>query len=160
MSVLTDVADVPADNIVKPPLANAVEKVLYPQHVAGYGGFRSDWRRTPPSWMPPSTFSLLIVSNGALLQALDFYSGVVPSKERLQRSRHRRCQVRSGLQARSRGHVALRTLSPGPRGPARPGEQPSSTAPCARKSAIQEALSAMDAYLQEQEDQARERLAA
>ena len=59
---------------------------------------------------------------------------------RLQRSRHRRCQIRPGIQACRRGHVAVRPLSPGPCRPARPGELPSSTAPCARKSASRRRL--------------------
>ena len=70
----------PADNIVKPPLANAVEYALYPQHVAGWGLSK---RLADDSAKLDAgvAFSLLIVSNGALLQALDFYSGVVPSKD-------------------------------------------------------------------------------
>jgi hypothetical protein len=36
-SVQTDSAEVLADNIVTPPLADAVENVVYPQHVAGWG---------------------------------------------------------------------------------------------------------------------------
>src|SRR5262249_48047832 len=36
-SVQTDSAQVPADNIVPPRLANKVKDVLYPQHIAGWG---------------------------------------------------------------------------------------------------------------------------
>ncbi len=158
MSVLTDVADVPADNIVKPPLANAVENVLYPQHVAGYG-LSKRLADDAPKLSAAVDFALLIVSNGALLQALDFYSGVVPSKG---------VYNDPGIGDVKYGLVSKR-VAEGMWPYARyPQDHVAQQGPAAaefdramrQEISIQEALSNMDAYLQEQEDQARERLAA
>ena len=158
MSVQTDVAEVPADNIVKPPLANAVEYALYPQHVAGWG-LSQRLAEDSAKLDAAVDFALLIVSNGALLQALDFYSGVVPSKGVYNDPGI--ADVKYGLVSKRvaegmwpyarypQDHVAQQ-------GPARAEFDNAMR----QEISIQEALSNMDAYLQEQEDQARERLAA
>lgn len=157
-SVQTDVAEVPADNIVKPPLANAVDYVLYPQHVAGWG-LSKRLADSPAKLDAGVDFSLLIVSNGALLQALDFYSGVVPSKD---------VYNDPGIGDVKYGLVSKRvaeSMWPNARYPqdhvAQHGPASAEFDRAMRQEVtIQEALSSMDAYLQEQEDQARERLAA
>lgn len=158
MSVMTDVADVPADNIVTPPLANAVEYILYPQHVAGYG-LSKRLAEDSAKLDAAIDFALLIVSNGALLQALDFYSGVVPSKG---------VYNDPGIGDVKYGLVSKR-VAEGMWPHARyPQDHVAQQGPAAaefdramrQEISIQEALSNMDAYLQEQEDQARERLAA
>ncbi len=157
-SVQTDVAEVPADNIVTPPLANAVEYVLYPQHVAGWGLSRrlvDDADKLDAG----IDFALLIVSNGALLQALDFYSGVVPSKG---------VYNDPGIGEVKYGLISKRVAEgmwPAARYPqdhvAQQGPASSEFDRAMRQEiSIQEALINMDAYLQEQEDQARERLAS
>ena len=158
MSVVTDVAEVPADNIVKPPLANAVEYVLYPQHVAGWG-LSQRLAQDSAKLDAAVDFALLIVSNGALLQALDFYSGVVPSKD---------VYNDPGIADVKYGLVSKR-VAEGMWPYARyPQDHVAQQGPAAaefdramrQEISIQEALSNMDGYLQEQEDQARERLAA
>ena len=157
-SVQTDVAEVPADNIVKPPLANAVDYVLYPQHVAGWGLSRR-LAENPAKLDAGVDFALLIVSNGALLQALDFYSGVVPSKG---------VYNDPGIGDVKYGLVSKRVAEgmwPHARYPqdhvAQQGPASAEFDRAMRQEiSIQEALANMDAYLQEQEDQARERLAA
>ena len=156
-SVQTDVAEVPAENIVTPPLANAVETVLYPQHVAGWGLSR---RLVDDAGKLDAgvDFALLIVSNGALLQALEFYSGVVPSKDVYNDPGI--ADVKYGLMSKR----VAESMWPVARYPqdhvAQHGPANSELDRAMRQEiSIQEALANMDAYLQEQEDQARERLA-
>ncbi|MEZ4733619.1 MAG: substrate-binding domain-containing protein [Caldilineaceae bacterium] len=156
-SVQTDVAEVPVDNIVTPPLANAVEYALYPQHVAGWGLSKrlvDDTAKLDAG----VDFAMLIVSPDALLQALEFYSGVVPSKDVYNDPRIN--DVKYGLISKRvaegmwpvarypQDHVAQQ----GPAGVELDRAM-------RNEISIQEALANMDAYLQEQEDQARERLA-
>lgn len=157
-SVQTDVAEVPADNIVTPPLANAVEYALYPQHVAGWG-LSKRLVDDKDKMNAGVDFAMLIVSNGALLQALEFYSGVVPSKDVYNDPGI--ADVKYGLMSKRvaegmwpvarypQDHVAQ--------------QQPASDEldrAMRQEITIREALANMDAYLQDQEDQARERLAA
>lgn len=155
-SVQTDVAEVPAENIVTPPLANAVEYALYPQHVAGWG-LSKRLVDSAAKMDAGVDFAMLIVSNGALLQALEFYSGVVPSKDVYNDPGI--ADVKYGLMSKRvaegmwpvarypRDHVAQQ----GPAGT-------EFDRAMRQEITIQEALINMDAYLQEQEDQARERL--
>lgn len=63
-----------------PPLADAIEYVLYPQHVAGWG--------IPKRLVDDAAkleagldYALLIVGPDATLHAFEFYSGVALSKE-------------------------------------------------------------------------------
>lgn len=155
-SVQTDVAEIPVDNIVTPILANAVEPVLYPQHVAGWG--LSKRLVDNPSKLDAGVdFSMLIVSPDALLQALEFYSGVVPSKDVYNDPRIN--DVKFGVMSKRvaegmwpiarypQDHVAQQT----------PASDELDRA-MRNEISIAEALANMDAYLQEQEDQARERL--
>ncbi len=155
-SVQTDVAEIPVDNIVTPILANAVEPVLYPQHVAGWG-LSKRLVDSPTKLDAGVDFSMLIVSPDALLQALEFYSGVVPSKDVYNDPRI--SDAKFGLMSKRvaegmwpiarypQDHVAQQT----------PASDELDRA-MRNEISITEALANMDAYLQEQEDQARERL--
>ncbi len=155
-SVQTDVAEIPVDNIVTPILANAVEPVLYPQHLAGWGLSRR-LVDNPGKLDAGVDFAMLIVSPDALLQALEFYSGVVPSKDVYNDPRIN--DVKFGLMSKRvaegmwpvarfpQDHVAQQT----------PANDELDRA-MRNEISIAEALANMDAYLQEQEDQARERL--
>ncbi|MBV7327944.1 hypothetical protein KFU94_06730 [Chloroflexi bacterium TSY] len=153
----TDVAEVPADNIVTPPLAAATEYVLYPQHVAGWGISKrlvDDASKLEAGL----DYALLIVGPDATLQAFEFYSGVAPSKEAYSDPRIEEVKfgtiskrVAEGMWPIARypqDHVAQQ-------GPARDELDRAMR----QEISITEALANMDAYLQEQEDQARERLA-
>lgn len=157
-SVQTDVAEVPVDNIVTPPLANAVEYALYPQHVAGWG-LSKRLVDNPQKLDAGIDFSMLIVSPDALLQALEFYSGVVPSKDVYADPRIN--DVKYGLISKR----VAEAMWPVARYPqdhvAQQGPAGVELDRAMRQEiSITEALANMDAYLQEQEDQARERLAA
>jgi len=157
-SVQTDVAEIPVENIVTPALANAVEPVLYPQHVAGWG-LSKRLADDPAKLDAGVDFSMLIVSPDALLQALEFYSGVVPSKDvyndpRIGDAKYGLMskRVAEGMWPIARfpqDHVAQQT----------PASDEFDRA-MRNEISITEALANMDAYLQEQEDQARERLSS
>jgi len=156
MSAQTDVAGVACDNIVTPFLANAVEQVLYPQHAAGWGLSRrlSDDADKLDAAL---AYALLIVGADACLQALDFYSGVMMSKPLYDDPRIE--EVKFGIPSKrvalgmwpvaryTQDHVANQA----------PAAEEFDLAMRNEKS-IPEALAAMDAYLQEQEDEARERI--
>jgi len=157
-SVQTDVAEVPVDNIVTPPLANATEYVLYPQHIGGWGLSKrlvDDTAKLDAG----VDFALLIVGPDASLQALEFYSGVVPSKEVYADPRIE--DVKYGAVSKR----VAESMWPVARFPQ---DHVAQHAPASdeldramrNEITIQEALANMDAYLQEQEDQARERLAS
>jgi len=157
-SVQTDVAEVPAENIVTPPLANAVEYVLYPQHVAGWG-LSKRLVDNVDKMNAGIDFAMLIVSNGALLQALEFYSGVVPSKDVYNDPGI--ADVKYGLMSKR----VAEGMWPVARYPqdhvAQHGPAGTELDRAMRQEiTIKEALINMDAYLPDQEDQARERLAA
>jgi hypothetical protein len=155
-SVQSDVASVPADNVVTPPLANASEYVLYPQHMGGWGLSRR--LVNDPSKLDASVdLALMIVGPDALLQALDFYSGVVMNKAVY--ADPRISDVKFGEISKQvaeklwpiarfpKDRVAQHTPAATELDRAMRGEI-----------SIPEALANMDAYLQEQEDQARERI--
>jgi hypothetical protein len=152
------VAEIPADNLVTPPLANAVEYVLYPQHAGGWGISRrlvDDADKLQAS----VDFALTIVGTDATLQAFDFYSGVAPSKEAYNDPRI------SDMKFGEMSKRVAETMWPVARYPqdhvAQQGPAATELDRAMRKEiTIQEALANMDAYLQEQEDQARERLAS
>ncbi|HRW05037.1 MAG TPA: substrate-binding domain-containing protein [Caldilineaceae bacterium] len=157
-SVQTDVAEIPVDNIVTPLLANAVEPALYPQHVAGWG-LSKRLADNPTKLEAGVDYAMLIVGPDALLQALEFYSGVVPSKDVYNDPRIN--DVKYGLMSKRvaegmwpiarypQDHVAQQT----------PASDELDRA-MRNEISITEALANMDAYLQEQEDQARERLSS
>lgn len=157
-SVQTDVAEIPAQNLVTPPLANAVENVLYPQHVAGWGVSKrlvDDADKLQSS----VDFSLMIVGPDATIQAFDFYSGVAPSKEAY--ADPRISDVKFGEMSK-RVAEAMWPIARYPQDHvAQQGPASTELDRAMRKEiTITEALANMDAYLQEQEDQARERLSA
>jgi ABC-type glycerol-3-phosphate transport system substrate-binding protein len=157
-SVQTDVAEIPADNLVTPPLANATEYVLYPQHVAGWGVSKrlvDDADKLQAS----VDFALTIVGPDATLQAFDFYSGVAPSKEAYADPRI------SDMKFGEMSKRVAEAMWPVARYPqdhvAQQGPAMTELDRAMRQEiSITEALANMDAYLQEQEDQARERIAA
>lgn len=157
-SVQNDVAEIPTDNIVTPPLANAVENVLYPQHIAGWGLSRR-LVEDADKLQAGIDYASLIVSPDASLQALDFYSGVVPSKD---------VYTHPDLASVKYGEMSKK-VAEGMWPIARfPQDHVAQHTPAAdeldramrQEISIGEALANMDAYLQEQEDQARERLDA
>ena len=157
-SVQTDVAEIPADNLVTPPLANAVEYVLYPQHVGGWGLSRrlvDDAEKLQAS----VDLALTIVGPDATIQTFEFYSGVAPSKEAYNDPRI--SDVKYGEMSK-RVAEAMWPIARYPQDHvAQQGPASTELDRAMRKEiTIQEALANMDAYLQEQEDQARERLAA
>jgi hypothetical protein len=157
-SVQTDVAGIPCDNFVTPALANAVEYVLYPQHIAGWG-LSKRLTDAPDKLQAGVDLSLTIVGPGASLQALEFYSGVVPSKEVY--ADPKIADVKFGEMSKR----VAETLWPVCRYPqdhvAQHGPASTEFDRAMRKEiTITEALANMDAYLQEQENQARERLSS
>jgi ABC-type glycerol-3-phosphate transport system substrate-binding protein len=157
-AVQTDVAEIPADNLVTPPLADAVENVLYPQHVGGWG-LSKQLVDDPDKLQTSVDLALTIVGPDATLQAFDFYSGVAPSKEAYNDPRIN--DVKYGQMSKR----IAEGVWPVARYPqdhvAQQGPASTEFDRAMRKEiSIPEALANMDAYLQEQEDQARERLNA
>ncbi|MCJ7739421.1 MAG: hypothetical protein MUQ10_19260, partial [Anaerolineae bacterium] len=156
MSAHIGTTGLPCDNIVTPFLADAVDEVLYPQHMAGWG-LSTRLADNPDKLQAALDFALLIVSPDALLQALDFYSGVLMSKElyndpRIDEVTFGTASKRVGtgmwpVARYTQDHVANH-------GPA--GEE--LMLAMRNELSIPEALANMDAYLQEQEDSARERI--
>jgi ABC-type glycerol-3-phosphate transport system substrate-binding protein len=79
-SAMTDVNELPSDNIVTPPLAGAEEYVLYPDHIACWGLSQrlvEDKQKLQASL----DFGLTITGPAGLVQAFEDYSGVCMSKE-------------------------------------------------------------------------------
>jgi multiple sugar transport system substrate-binding protein len=155
-SVQTDSADVPADNIVIPRLANKVEDVLYPQHIAGWG-LSKRLAGTGPKLDAALEFAQFIVGPDSLIQAFDSYSGVCMTKTVYEDPRIE--SVKYGLMSKR--------IAEGMWPVARfPCDHVANQGPAAteferalrQEISITEALANMDAYLQEQEDQARERI--
>jgi len=155
-SAQTDVAGIPAQNFATPPLANAKEYVLYPQHIAGWGCSKR-LVDSADKLQASVDFALLIVGSGASLQALDFYSGVVPSKEvyndpnlgsvKYGEMSKRVAEAMWPVARYPQDHVADQT----------PASQELDRA-MRKEIPIKQALANMDSYLQDQENQARERL--
>ncbi|HXF60336.1 MAG TPA: substrate-binding domain-containing protein [Caldilineaceae bacterium] len=154
--VQTDVAEIPADNIVTPLLANRVEDVLYPQHIAGFGLSRR-LSEDSAKLQAAIDFAQLLVSADGLIQTFDFYSGVCMTKAVYEDPR---------IEDVKYGPMSKRVAT-GVWPIARyPGDHVAQQGPAAteldramrQEISIQEALANMDAYLQEQEDQARERI--
>lgn len=155
-SVQTDSAQIPADNIVTPRLANKVNDVLYPQHIAGWGVSKrlvDDDKKLQPAF----EFAQYLVSPDSTIQAFDAYSGVCMSKAVYEDPR---------IEDVKYGPVSKR-IATGMWPIAKyPGDHVANQGPAAteleramrKEISIKEALANMDAYLQEQEDQARQRI--
>lgn len=155
-SVQNDVAGVPADNIVTPMLADAVEEVLYPQHQAGWGLSRR-LADDPDKLKTALEFALSLVSPDSTIQAFDFYSGVTMTKAVYEDPRIE--QVKYGLMSKrvAEGmwpiarYTQDRVANHGP-------ASTELDRAMRQEISIREALANMDNYLQEQEDEARERI--
>ncbi len=155
-SVQHDAAKIDADNIPTPPLMNAKETIWYPEHIACWAlskRLTSDKTKLNASL----DYALMIVSKEALLIALDFYSGTVMSKE---------LYSDPVVETAKYGPVSKRvaeSIWPSAR---YSGDHIANYGPAAqeldramrKEISIKEALANMDKYLQEQEDQARERI--
>ena len=155
-SVQTDVAGIPCDNIVTPKLANAKEYVLYPQHMAVWALSRR-LANAKDKLKAALDFALLLVSPDALIQAFDFYSGVCMTKAVYEDPRIEK--VKYGLMSKR--------VATGMWPVARyPQDHVANHGPAAteferamrQEITIKEAFANMDAYLNEQEAQARERI--
>ena len=156
MGVQTDVAKVPCDNIVLPKLANAKEYVLYPQHMAGFG-LSKRLAKQEDKLKAALDFATLVVGPDALIQAFDFYSGVCMTKAVYEDPRIEKVKY---------GPVSKRvatTMWPVARYPRDHVADQSQAATeldraMRKEISIKEALANMDAYLNEQEAAARERI--
>ena len=155
-SVQTDSAQIPADNIVTPRLANKVNDVVYPQHIAGWGVSKrlaSDENKLQPAF----DFAQYLVSPDSTIQAFEFYSGVCMSKAVYEDPR---------IEDVKYGPVSKRVATEMWPIAKYPGDHVANQGPAAteleramrKEISIKEALANMDAYLQEQEDQARQRI--
>jgi len=155
-SVQTDSAKVPSDNIVTPFLANAKEKVLYPQHIAGWG-LSKRLADKKDKLTGALDFAKFIVGPDSLIQAFDSYSGVCMTKAVYTDPRIEK--VKYGLMSKriAEGMWPVAKY---------PGDHVANQGPAAteleramrKEISIKEALANMDKYLQDQEDQARERI--
>ncbi len=152
----TDVAHVPCDNIVTPLLANKVKDILYPQHIAGFG-LSKRLAGNSDKLQPALDFAMLLVSADGLIQTFDFYSGVCMTKAVYDDPRIEK--VKYGPMSK-RVATGMWPIA------AYPGDHVAQQTPAAteldramrKEITIKEALANMDKYLQEQEDQARERI--
>ncbi len=155
-SVQTDVAKVNCDNIVTPFLANAKDKVLYPDHEAIWALSRR-LAKNPDKLKPALDWAMMLVSPDATIQAFDFYSGVCMTKAvytdpRIETVKYGKIskRVAEGMWPYARynqDHVT--------------DLGPASTEldrAMRKEISIKEALANMDKYCQEQEDSARERI--
>jgi ABC-type glycerol-3-phosphate transport system substrate-binding protein len=154
--VQNQTADIDADNIVTPPIAGAVNDDLHPDHIAGFGLSKrlADDR---DKLQIALDFALTVTGPDALVQAFDDYSGVCMSKAVYDDPRIEEVKfgpmskrIATGMWPRGRynaDHVADMGPSNTELDRALRGEI-----------SIPEALENMDAYCQEQEDAARERI--
>lgn len=155
-SVQNDSAGVPADNLVTPRLANAVADVLYPQHIAGWG-LSKRLADTGNKLDAALEFAQFIVGPDSLIQAFDSYSGVCMTKTVYEDPRIE--AVKYGLMSKrvAEGMWPIARFA----GDHVANHGPASTEferALRQEISITEALANMDAYLQDQEDQARERI--
>lgn len=154
--VQTDVAEIPADNIVTPMLEGRVEDVIYPQHIAGFGLSRRLAER-PDVLDPALAFAQMLVSTDALIQTFDFYSGVCMTKGVYEDPRIEDVKYGPMSKRVAQGVWPIARF---------PGDHVAQQGPASTELdramrgeiTITEALANMDAYLQEQENQARERI--
>lgn len=155
-SVQTDSAQIPADNIVTPRLADKVNDVLYPQHIAGWGVSKrlaDDDTKLQPAF----EFAQYLVSPDSTIQAFEFYSGVCMSKAVYEDPR---------IEDVKFGPISKRVATEMWPIARFPGDHVANQGPAGteleramrKEISIKEALANMDAYLQEQEDQARQRI--
>jgi ABC-type glycerol-3-phosphate transport system substrate-binding protein len=157
-SVQTDSAQVPADNIVTPQLADAVTEVLYPDHIAGWG-LSKRLVDGGEKMSAALDFAQFIVSPDSLIQAFDAYSGVCMTKGVYTDPRIEEVKYGPVSKRVAEGMWPIARFT---------GDHVANHAPARteldramrKEISITEALAAMDAYLQEQEDQARERINA
>jgi ABC-type glycerol-3-phosphate transport system substrate-binding protein len=155
-SVQTDTAEVPADNIVTPMLADRVADVLYPQHIAGWGLSKrlADGGNKLNAALE---FAQFIVSPDSLIQAFDSYSGVCMTKAVYQDPRIEQVKYGAISKRVAEGMWPLAKYT----GDHVANQGPASTEferAMRKEITVEEALTNMDTYLQEQEDQARERI--
>jgi hypothetical protein len=137
-------------------LANAVEDVIYPQHIAGFGLSRQ-LTDDADTLQASIDFALMLVSADALIQTFDFYSGVCMTKAVYEDPR---------IQDVKYGEMSKRVATEMWPIARYPGDHVAQQGPAGteldramrNEISIAEALANMDAYLQEQEDQARERI--
>jgi hypothetical protein len=156
MSILKDVAGVDSYIQATPMLANRVEDVLFPQHGACWG-LSKRLVDDQDKLKAALDYALLIVSPDALLQALEFYSGVVMSQDVYADPRIGDVAFGTASKRVAEGMwpIARFTLDHvANHGPA--AEE--FTRALRGEISIPEALVLMDTYLQEQEDAARERI--
>lgn len=155
-SVQTDSAKVPSDNIVTPFLANAKEKVVYPQHIAGWGLSKrlADKKDQLTSAL---SFAQFLVGPDSTIQAFDSYSGVCMTKAVYTDPRIEKVKYGPMSKRIAEGMWPVAKY---------PGDHVANQAPASteleramrKEITIKEALANMDKYLQDQEDQARERI--
>ena len=148
---------VPADNIVAPLFADAVEQVMYPGHFAGWG--LSKRLAGSPNMDAAFEFANLMVSPDGFIAMLDGYSGISPSKEVYNDPMHadtkygemskRVADVVWSIGRYTQDHVA--DFSP---------FNAEFDRAIRQEITIPEALANMDEYLNEQEVLARERIGA
>ena len=156
MSILRDVSGIESDIMPTPMLADRVEDVLYPQHAACWG-LSKRLVDAGDKLEGALDYALNIVSTDALLVAMDFYSGTMLSREVY--ADPRIGDAAYGLPSKRvaegvwpiarlpRDHVAVHD----------PASEELMRA-LRQEVSIPEALTAMDEYLQVQEDEARERI--
>ncbi|MFZ4658344.1 MAG: extracellular solute-binding protein [Caldilineaceae bacterium] len=155
-SVQTDSAQIPADNIVTPRLADKVNDVLYPQHIAGWGVSKR-LAEDKAKLQPAFEFAQYLVGPDSLIQAFEFYSGVCMTKAVYDDPR---------IEDVKFGAISKRVATEMWPIAKFPGDHVANQGPAGteleramrKEISIKEALANMDAYLQEQEDQARQRI--
>ena len=152
----TDSAGVPADNIVCPFLADAKEKVLYPDHM-GIWALSRRLAKTQDKIKPCLEWAQALSGPDGMMDLFNIYSGVGMSKTLYQDPRIEK--VKYGLMSKrvaegmwpyaryNKDHVA-------DLGPAATELDRAMR----KEISIKEALANMDTYCQEQEDAARERI--
>ncbi len=155
-SVQTDSAQINADNIVTPRLADKVNDVVYPQHIAGWG-LSKRLADAGDKLTSGLEFAQYLVSADSTIQAFDAYSGVCMTKAVYDDPRIE--QVKYGAISK-RIATEMWPIAK------YPGDHVANQGPAGteferalrQEITIKEALANMDAYLQDQENQARERI--
>lgn len=155
-SVQTDSAQINADNIVTPRLANKVNDVVYPDHIAGWG-LSKRLADTGDKLTGALDFAKFIVSPDSLIAAFDSYSGVCMTKAVYQDPRIEKVKYGAISKRVAEGMWPIARYT---------GDHVANHDPAhaeldramRKEITIKEALANMDTYLQEQEDQSRERI--
>ncbi|MGQ9554497.1 MAG: ABC transporter substrate-binding protein [Anaerolineae bacterium] len=155
-SVQKTVAGIPTDNIPTPKLANAAENIQNPDHIACWG-LSKRLAGATDKLKPAIDFAMEIVGPDALILAFDFYSGVCMTKAVYQDPRIEKVQF--GLMSKRVAEGMWPVARYNQDHVADHGPAATELDRAMRKEiSIKEALTNMDAYLQEQEDAARERI--